>query len=195
VHALIAAFRHFHRRNVARSAAEETNDPPLRRSAKSRKHNQWLILIALFKLVQALLFIAMGVGALRLLHKDIGDALESFVNHLRFNPESRLVNFILEKAPLVTDKMLRRISLVLFLYAALDLAEGTGLYLEKAWAEYMTLIITASFLPWELYEVYRRLTWPRVSLLTINALVLLYLAKLIWERQREHSRARAAKSR
>jgi uncharacterized membrane protein (DUF2068 family) len=73
---------------------------------------------------------------------------------------------------------------VFFLYAALDLAEGIGLYLEKAWGEYLTLIITASFLPWEIYEVFRKLTWIRVSLLAINVLVLLYLAKVIWERPR-----------
>lgn len=151
---------------------------------RPKAHNRWLILIALFKLGQALLFFAMGVGALRLLHKDIGDALENLANHLRFNPESRLVNFILEKASLVDDKMLRRISEVFFLYAALDLAEGIGLYLEKVWAEFLTLAITASFLPWEIYEVFRRITWPRISLLAINTLVLLYLAKLIWERQR-----------
>jgi len=161
----------------------------LRNSAKSRPHhNRWLVLIAVFKLAQAVLFIAMGVGLLRLLHKDIGDALENLVYHLRFNPESRLVNFILEKAAIVDDKMLRRISAVFFLYAAVDLVEGTGLYLEKVWAEFVTLAITASFLPWEIYEVHRRLTWPRVSLLAINALVLLYLAKLIWDRQRQHLR-------
>ena len=159
----------------------------MKNSAKSApRHNRWLILIAIFKLAQAVLFIAMGVGLRRLLHKDIGDALDNLVFHLRFNPESRLVNFIYEKAASVDDKMLRRISTVFFLYAAVDLVEGTGLYLEKVWAEFVTLAITASFLPWEIYEVYRKLTWPRVSLLAINALVLLYLAKLIWERQRQH---------
>jgi uncharacterized membrane protein (DUF2068 family) len=97
-----------------------------------------------------------------------------------------LINFIFEKAASVDDRMLRRISAVFFLYAAVDLVEGTGLYLEKVWAEFVTLAITASFLPWEIYEVYRKLSWPRVSLLAINALVLWYLAKLIWERQRQH---------
>jgi uncharacterized membrane protein (DUF2068 family) len=149
-------------------------------------HNRWLVLIAVFKLAQAVLFIAVGVGLRRLLHKDIADALENLVFHLRFNPESRLINFILEKAASVDDQMLRRISAVFFLYAAVDLVEGTGLYLEKVWAEFVTLAITASFLPWEMYEVFRRLTWPRVSLLAINALVLWYLAILIWERQRHH---------
>jgi uncharacterized membrane protein (DUF2068 family) len=169
---------------VGRSLAEEMIETETKISTKRRQHNRWLILIAMFKLGQALLFIAIGVGALRLLHKDLGDALEALANHLRFNPESRIINFVIEKASDVDDRMLRRISEVFFLYAALDLVEGTGLYLEKVWAEFLTLAITASFLPWEVYEVFRRVTWPRVSLLTINTLVLLYLAKLIWERKR-----------
>ncbi len=147
--------------------------------SRPRHHNRWLILIAAFKLAQALLFIAVGVGALRLLHKDVGDLLEQLANHMRFNPESRLVNFILEKSSLVDDRMLRRIGAVGFIYAALDLVEGTGLYLEKAWGEYLTLVITASFLPLEVFEVMRRLTWIRVSLLTVNLLVFFYLLKLV----------------
>lgn len=156
-----------------------------RSSTGRRGHNRWLILIALFKLGQALLFIVIGVGALRLVGKDLGDALYSLANHLRFNTESQLVNFVIEKASDIDDRMLRRISTVFFLYAGLDLVEGIGLYLEKVWAEFLTLAITASFLPWEIYEVFRRLSWPRVSLLAINALVVLYLAKLIWERRQK----------
>ena len=41
------------------------------------------------------------------------------------------------------------------------MAEGIGLYLEKAWGEYLTLAITVSFLPLEIFEIVRRLTWIR----------------------------------
>jgi uncharacterized membrane protein (DUF2068 family) len=155
------------------------NESKTRRFLKHRHHNSWLILIAAFKLAQAALFVAIGVGALRLLHKDAGDVLARLADHLRFNPESRLVNFVLDNASLLNDRLLRRIGAVVFIYAALDLVEGIGLYLEKAWAEYMTLVITGSFLPWEIFEVFRKLTMIRVSLLTVNALVFIYLLKLI----------------
>src|SRR5581483_10599754 len=105
-------------------------------SSKSlRSHNQWLVLIAAFKFAQALLFI------------DIGDELYALADHLRFDPESRFVNFILEKATLVHDAQLRRIGFVAFCYAGIGIAEGIGLYLEKMWGEFLTLVITASFLP------------------------------------------------
>jgi len=152
--------------------------------SKPRRRNRWLVLIAAFKLSQALLFIAIGVGALRLVHKDIGDLLIRLAEHLRFNSEPRFVNFILEKSSLVNDHLLRRIGAVVFIYAALDLIEGTGLYLEKAWAEYLTLAITASFLPWEIFEVLRRVTWIRSGLLAVNALVVFYLLKMVLERGR-----------
>jgi uncharacterized membrane protein (DUF2068 family) len=149
------------------------------------RHNKWLMLIAAYKFVQALLIAAIGVGALRLLHKDVDDVVAQIVAALRFNPESRLVNFILDKAAIVDDPMLRRIGVVAFSYAALSVAEGTGLYLEKAWGEVLTLLITASFLPWEVFEVFRRVTWVRVVLLIVNTLVLLYLLKVVAARRKQ----------
>lgn len=150
---------------------------------QKKQHNKFLILIAAYKGLQAMLFIAVGIGALRLVHKDVGDVFDSIREALHFSPESRVVNFLLEKATLVDDRMLRRIGAVAFSYAALSLAEGTGLYLEKAWGELLTLIITASFLPWEIFEVMHRLTWLRVGLLGINFLVFLYLFKLVTVRK------------
>jgi uncharacterized membrane protein (DUF2068 family) len=152
--------------------------------AKPKHHNRWLILIAAFKLAQALLFVAIGVGALRLLHKDVGDVLAQLVHNLHFNPESRLVDFILDQAGRINDRLLHRIEAVVFIYAGLDVVEGTGLYLEKIWAEYFTLAITGSFLPWEIFELYRRLTLIRGSLLAVNALVFFYLMKLVMGRER-----------
>lgn len=147
-----------------------------------RHHNRWLLLIAVYKSLQALLFIAIGIGARHMLHRDVADELAMLADHLRFNPESRFVNFVLDKASLLNDPLLRRIGAVAFSYAGVSLAEGIGLYLEKAWGEFLTLFITASFLPWEVFEVFHRNTWVRSSLLAINVLVLFYLAKLVAQR-------------
>ena len=159
--------------------------------AEKRQHNKLLILIAAYKLLQAILFAAVGVGALRLLHKDIDDVLTELATALRFNPESRFVNFVLDKATLLNDPILRRIGVAAFCYSGLSLAEGIGLYLEKAWGEILTLIITASFLPWEIFEIIQKLTWIRVALLVINVLVFLYLLKLVASRKTKTAVAEA----
>lgn len=163
--------------------------PPIMKGTSSHlapkdhhKHRAGLVLIAAYKLLGALFFIAIGVGALRLLHKDVGDVLwHELIEVLRLNPESRVVNFIFEKAELLNDPVLRRIGFAAFCYAALGVLEAIGLYLEKVWAEFLTLIITASFLPIEVHEILRRVTWVRVSVLAVNAAVLLYLFWLLGE--------------
>src|SRR5208337_3185220 len=106
-----------------------------------RHHNKWLVLIAAYKLLQALLIGLIGLGARHLLHKDVGDELSSLIDHLWFNTEGRLVKFLLDKAELLNDPLLRRIGFVAFCYSAISAVEGVGLYFEKVWAEYMTLAI------------------------------------------------------
>ncbi len=140
-----------------------------------KKRNRWLELIALYKLLQAGLLVAVGVGALRLLHKDVADVLGHVARELRMNPEGHLVGFLLDKASLLDDHRLHQISLFLFCYAALGVIEGLGLMLEKVWAEYFTSFITASFLPLEIFELFHRVTWLRVGLLVVNLAVLAYL--------------------
>jgi uncharacterized membrane protein (DUF2068 family) len=140
-----------------------------------KKRNRWLELIAVYKLLQAALLVSVAVGALKLLHKDVADELTNIAMGLRMNPEGRLVGFLLDKASLLDDHRLRQISLFLFGYAFLGLLEGLGLMLEKVWAEYLTAIITASFLPLEIFELMHRVTWFRVTLFVVNLAVLAYL--------------------
>jgi uncharacterized membrane protein (DUF2068 family) len=138
-------------------------------------HSRWLVLIGVLKLFKAMLFILLGVGALHLLHKDLTDVATHFILALRFDPEGHFVNLVLEKVALISPHRLREISIAIFLYAALDIIEGTGLALEKTWAEYLTLILTACFLPWEVFEIIRHITWLKVVLLLLNIAVVIYL--------------------
>jgi uncharacterized membrane protein (DUF2068 family) len=149
--------------------------------------NRWLILIGAGKLLKALFFIALGFGALRLLHKDLVAVVTQWVSDMRFDPDSRFVNFILDKVSLISPHRLRQISIGIFFLAALDILEGTGLVLGKAWAEYCTLIVTASCLPWELFEILRRPTWPKSIFCLLNVAVVCYLAAYLQRRLRERA--------
>jgi uncharacterized membrane protein (DUF2068 family) len=142
-------------------------------------HDRGLLLIGLFKLAKAIFFFGVGVGAIHLLHKDLEDEIMRLALKLRFDPESRFVSLLLDKVDLIDAHRLRQISVATFGYSALALTEGVGLLLEKVWAEYLTVILTASFLPWELYELARRLDWFHLSLLLINLAVLGYLVWLL----------------
>lgn len=147
--------------------------------------NRWLVLIGVGKLLKAIVFVALGIGALHLVHRDLVDVVTHWIVDLRFDPESRFVNFILDKLSDVTPHRLKQISILIFCYAGVDVLEGTGLVLGKAWAEYLTLIVTASLLPWEFFEILRHATWPKVVFTLLNIAVVLYLAAYLQRRIRE----------
>src|SRR4051794_34414702 len=107
---------------------------------RSLHHGAELILFSVYKLLAALLFVAPGVGASRLAHKDVHSLVWHALDEvLHRSPESRVVQFLLEKAELLNDPMLKRIGFGAFCYAAVAIIEAVGLYLEKAWAEFLTV--------------------------------------------------------
>ena len=55
--------------------------------------------------------------------------------------------------------------------------EGVGLVLRKRWAEYFVIIVTAIFIPLEIYELVQRFTLIRCGLLLANAAIVWYLIR------------------
>lgn len=115
-------------------------------------------LIAVFKFVKGGLLIALGIGVFNLLHKDIAGVVEHWIEALRLDPGNHFVNAALAKASNVSPEQIKKIGLGSFLYAGLFLAEGTGLWLRKRWGEWLTVILTSSLIPVEIYEIYRHLS-------------------------------------
>lgn len=149
-----------------------------------RRRDIGLMAIAIFKLVKGVLLFAVGVGALTLLHKDVAAVAEHWIDQLRVDPNNRHVHSLLFRLGLVNARKLEELSAGTFFYSGLLLTEGTGLLLRKRWAEYFTIIVTGSFLPMEIYELIRRLTYPRVLLLVVNIVIVWYLVKrLIHDRK------------
>lgn len=138
-------------------------------------HSRLLRLIALFKLVKAALLIAVGVGALKLLHKDVAGAVEHWVELLRLDPNNHYIDTALEKASSLTPDKIKELGLGSMVYAGLFLTEGIGLWLEKRWAEWLTVVITSSLIPIEIYEIYRHPTAIKIAVLLINIAIVAYL--------------------
>lgn len=138
----------------------------------------------MFKLSKAIFFTAVGAGALHLVHKNVGDVLMHIIDALRIDPERRFVGVLMDQAGLLNNHELRRAGTLSILYAVVCLVEGTGLVLEKRWAEYFTVILTATGLPWESYELLERFSPYKVGLLAINLAVLLYLVWVLKKKKK-----------
>jgi uncharacterized membrane protein (DUF2068 family) len=62
-----------------------------------------------------------------------------------------------------------------FAYSALFLVEGTGLFLQKRWAEYFTIISTSSLIPFEIYELVKNPSLLKCGALVINVAIASFL--------------------
>ena len=62
------------------------------------------------------------------------------------------------------------------LYAALETTEGLGLAMRRRWADYLTVLATGVLIPWEVIEVFRKVTVLRVGALAVNVAIVVYLA-------------------
>jgi len=136
-------------------------------------------LIAFFKLLKGSLLIAVGVAALKLLHRDIASLVENWVAVLGLDQNSRLVGRALLTAAALTPNRVRDLIAGSFLYGGLFLTEGIGLWLLKRWAMWFTVIITGSFLPVEIYELVRHPSAGKVGILVINLALVGYLIRRI----------------
>lgn len=138
-------------------------------------HGRGLRLIAAFKLLKACALIAVGVGALKLLHKDVAALVEHWINMFRVDPHNHFIDLLLTKLAILDDRRLKELSVGTFVYAGIFLVEGVGLALAKRWAEYFTIITTSSLLSIEIYELTRRATVGRALALAVNLAVVAYL--------------------
>ncbi len=85
------------------------------------------------------------------------------------------VRLLLTKLSILDDRRLKELSVGTFFYSAVFLTEGTGLALGKRWAEYLTIISTASLLPLEIYELAKHASIGKILALVINLAVVVYL--------------------
>ena len=146
-----------------------------------------IIIIGTFKLLKATLLVAAGIGILKLLHKDIGDVVEHWIEVLRIDPDNRLVHSLLVKTFSVDDHRLKEIGVGTFCYAGVFLTEGSGLLLKQLWAQYFTVIVTGSFLPLEVYELLRHMNVAKIFVILINVTIVAYLSLNL--RRNQHKRA------
>ncbi|MDD5673188.1 MAG: DUF2127 domain-containing protein [Chitinivibrionales bacterium] len=143
-----------------------------------------LFLISLFKLGKAGLLVVLGIGALNLVDRDIGDLFMLLISRLHIDAENRLVQQILLQLNLIDAHMLREISLGTFIFAAVLLVEGSGLFFQQVWAEFMAVIETAIFIPFEIKGIIHHSTTARGMLLFVNIAVVLYLLYFILRKNR-----------
>jgi uncharacterized membrane protein (DUF2068 family) len=149
-------------------------------SSQNKKHGNRLIrLISVVKLFKVLLLFCLSFGFFKLLNPDVSERLTHWIGTFAWNYSRSFVLTGLGKLTGLEPVKLKALGIAAFLYALLFAVEGIGLWFEKRWAEYLTVIATGSLIPLELYEVINRFTFSRGVTLLLNLLVLIYLISVV----------------
>jgi uncharacterized membrane protein (DUF2068 family) len=138
-------------------------------------HLRGLHIVALFEGAKGLLVLVAGFGLLSFIHKDIHEAAMRLVEHFHLNPASHYPRIFLDLTERMNDNQLWGMALAAATYSVVRVIEAVGLWLKKSWAEWFAVLTGGIYIPIEIFEVARGVTWPRVTVLVVNLGVVSYL--------------------
>ena len=140
----------------------------------TRQPGRLLRLIAVGKLLKATVLVAVAIGAFELVGPDTAAHIARWSEALAMHGHY-LEGLVARIGGLDTHE-LTEIGVGALIYATVFLVEGIGLWLRQLWAEYVTIVVSTSFIPFEIYETTRSLTPTRVGTIAVNIAVVCYLA-------------------
>jgi uncharacterized membrane protein (DUF2068 family) len=145
----------------------------------TRTRDKGLLLISAFKLLRGIALLAVAAGAFNLLHRDMETVVLYWLDVLRIDPDNELFRHVVERLMALDDHQLKQIGAATFAYGSILLVESVGLFFEKRWAEFFTIIKTSCFIPFELYQIWLRFTGVKFAILIINLAIVAYLVHVV----------------
>jgi uncharacterized membrane protein (DUF2068 family) len=162
--------------------------PPYGRIDMERSERKGgLRIVSIFEAAKGLLVLLAGFGLLAYIHKDLHFAAEQLVRHFHLNPASRYPRIFLDLSDHVTDVQLWLLALFALAYAAVRFIEAYGLWHGRRWAEWFGLAAGGIYVPIEIFEVMHNVTGIRVTLLSVNTLIVAYLSFIIFQARQEQN--------
>lgn len=156
---------------------------PARRSFAARAVRT----VALFEAAKGMLVLLSGFGLLTLVHHRAAHVAAAILHRFHLNPASHYPRIFLDAAESLTDGRLWLLALFAFGYAAMRLVEAYGLWRERAWAEWFAVASGGLYVPIEVYELTRGVTWPKFLALTVNLGIVAVMAGALVLRPREEA--------
>jgi uncharacterized membrane protein (DUF2068 family) len=148
-------------------------------SRHQKHHLEALRAIALVELSKGVLVLLLGFGVISVIHHgDLWDLVENVLDFLHVNLDSRPARFFLDLADRLSDVKLWTLASVASVYSSLRFVEAYGLWFARPWAEWLAAISGMIYLPFELYEVFRRPTSIHFLILVINVGIVVYMLYL-----------------
>jgi len=152
-------------------------------ASEPRRTRRVLRLIALERIIRGALLLAAGIYLLFHLNSDFGRLADRAIRAVELDPRRPFLHRIVDYLHHLHASQVRVAALLALGYGVLELVEGTGLWLERLWAEYLTVIATSLLIPLELYELVHRPTLWKAGGLAVNIAIVAYLVYVLRHRR------------
>jgi uncharacterized membrane protein (DUF2068 family) len=149
------------------------------------KANRGLRAVALFEASKGLLVLLAALILFAFMNKDVQSLAERLVGHLHLNPDRNIPNILSVAFFRLTDGHVSLLGFLAVLYSSMRFIEAYGLWFERHWAEWFALVSGSAYLPIEAYELAKGITWFKIGLVSVNIIVVLYMASILWRNRRE----------
>ncbi len=143
----------------------------------SRKHPGFLKFIIAYKAFLGIVEIALSISLFNFIGKNLGIEFTRLARSLNLDIENMAVNAIILHVGAIGNGMALTITAAILVLGALNLIEAWGLHLRQRWAEWLTVFATALLIPFEAYEVHRKITVFKMLILALNIAIVYYLAE------------------
>jgi uncharacterized membrane protein (DUF2068 family) len=137
----------------------------------------FLRLIIIEKAFLGFLALILSAGVLSLVNREIQAWVIQLETIFNLDADNRFIMLLMDFLTNTHASTLIGVSVVGFFYAGLNFIEAYGLAKRYRWAEYLTVVATGMFIPFEVYEVIDQLTPLRLGALVINVLIVIFLAR------------------
>jgi uncharacterized membrane protein (DUF2068 family) len=141
----------------------------------AKSHDRFIQAIAIFKFFKTILFVLAALGAFGLMREGLADRAREWGSALAFTSGQSIVRHAIDFLTGLSRYKIGALGFVALFYAALFMTEGIGLWRERRWAEYLTVIATGSLIPVEIWEIAHRPTPLRFATFVVNVAVVIYL--------------------
>jgi|SRR6185437_12895822 len=131
--------------------------------------------IALLEAAKGALVLLVGFGLLSLVNHDVQRATEHLIAHAHLNPASRYPHIFIDVANQLTDTCLLLIAAGGGAYSLGRFIEAYGLWHAKRWAQWFAAVSGGIYVPFELFELYERVTWLSLGTLMLNPAIVAFM--------------------
>ena len=161
------------------------------RSGSDKALRESLRAVALFEAFKGTLALLAAGGLSYFIPRDLTHVAVELVGRLHLNAGKGYPNVFLRIVEDTSNAQLWAIAALVVVYAAVRFTEAYGLWRARAWAEWLAAASGAIYVPFEVYELSRGLSWIKVAALVLNIAIVVLMAAALRRRGRRGTFRRA----